>query len=127
MFLSPCLYANENSSPWQFSGTHRIRYEYLNNQFREGLSGNDEALSLRTLLKASYQKKHLQLTAEVQDSRAYLNQDEDNVTATSIVNTGELLQANVQYSLYDVFNDNDQLNLLAGRFTRGCFTTQKAL
>lgn len=118
MFLSPCLANNEAPSPWQFFGTHRIRYEYLNNQFREGLSGNDEALSLRTLLRARYQKNHLQLTAEVQDSRAYLNQDEDNVTATSIVNAWELLQANVQYSLYDVFNDNDQLNLLAGRFTK---------
>ena len=63
------VYAEE--SQLKLSGVHRIRYEHLSNQFRNNLSGNDEALALRTLLKAEWQKSNFSFTTELQDSRLY--------------------------------------------------------
>lgn len=116
LFISNQSWAE--SSEFNWSGVHRIRYEHLTNQFRTNLSGNDEALALRTLLKAEWKKNEFGFTAELEDSRLYLNEDENNVTGTSFVNTLELLQANVSYRFHNVFTENDAWHLRAGRMTQ---------
>ncbi|MBB4210420.1 alginate export family protein [Rhodothalassium salexigens] len=99
------------------SGEHRLRYSTLVNQFRPGLSGRDEALSLRTLVRADVRVGPAwSLTAELQDSRAYLTGDQSSVN-TSMVNAVEPIQAHLRYDGRDLFTAGDRLDLRFGRQT----------
>lgn len=77
---------------WDVS--ERIRYSSLTNQFRPGLSGNDQATVFRTLAKAEYAWRHVAVGGEIQDVRAYLTDSQSNVS-TLLVNPFDLLQAYV--------------------------------
>jgi hypothetical protein len=72
--------------------SERVRYSSLSNQFRPGLTGNDQAIVYRTLLKSEYAWKHVTLGAELQDVRAYLTDSASNVS-TALVNPLDALQA----------------------------------
>ena len=75
----------------------RIRYEMLKNQFRVGASGNDQVLSFRTLAQANLRlHPQLNLHLELQDSRQELADSGTNLT-TAIVNSAELLEANIYW------------------------------
>src|SRR3546814_5181018 len=50
------------------SGSFRVRYEALDNQFRPGLDRKDDLISLRTTLAAEYDAGPLRFGAEVMDS-----------------------------------------------------------
>lgn len=98
------------------SGSQRTRYEGLLNQFRPGLDENDQALALRTLLMLGVQFGPLSIVGELQDSRAYLT-DENSGVSTIVVNALEPLQAYVNFHFDDVVLDEAALDLRAGRQT----------
>lgn len=105
---------------WQIalSGSHRDRLLTLNNPFRPGLHGSDQALSMRTLGRLQADRGALSLVAELQDSRNYFN-DSGSGLSTHEINTVEPLQLYAAYTLKDSFRDGDALNLKAGLFTLG--------
>ena len=81
----------------------RIRYEMLTNQFRAGSSGNDQVLSFRTLAQANLRlHPQLNLHLELQDSRQELADSGTNLT-TAIVNSAELLEANIYWFANFIF------------------------
>jgi hypothetical protein len=99
------------------SGSHRTRYEYLNNRFVRGDIGSDDQLALRTQVLVVVQPKNQVLGAglELEDARIFL-EDADSRITTSHVNEHEVLQAYVKVALK---TSDSGLNgqLLAGRFT----------
>ena len=109
--------ADTNLSHFTFSGTTRFRYENLNDQFRKNLTGSDKVLAIRNLLAGSWRGKNLGFTAELQDSRAYMD-DRGTPLSKSVINTSELLQ-----SYGSVFWNNtssawiEDSQLKFGRFT----------
>lgn len=97
------------------SGDFRLRYEHLWNQFRAGRPGNDEILALRTRIHAHLRLADwLAVDAEMQDSRAYLA-DDNTPVGTGLVNTVELLQAYLDLSFLGPLGGAHELKL--GRVT----------
>src|SRR3546814_580627 len=76
------------------SGSFRVRYEALDNQFRPGLDRKDDLISLRTTLAAEYDAGPLRLWAEVMDSLAY-DADRGSSDGNGEGNARELIQAYV--------------------------------
>ena len=99
------------------SGEHQARYETLNSQFRANSTGSDQILSLRTLVMGEIRlDKSFKINAELQDSRAELA-DTGSRMNNSIVNTAELLQANLTWSQEDLFVQGSRSRLRGGRLT----------
>ena len=99
------------------AGEHRVRYETLDNQFRSGSTGSDQALSLRTLAKAElYLGKAFQVNLELQDSRAELTDTSSRINST-IVNSAELLEANLVWKTEGLFEKGSKSSLRGGRLT----------
>lgn len=80
----------------ELSGNSRIRYEHLNGQYRAGLSGNDQVLALRTLLRADAGRGPLTAHVELTDSRTYLD-DDGTLLSSSYVNVTDLLQGHLRW------------------------------
>ncbi len=97
------------------SGQHRTRFENLNNQFRAGRSGGDQALVFRTNVKAIVSVDKIRFAAEMMDSRAMLD-DAGTPLNTTIVNPLELLQAYVEFPLTETGNSTGS-TLKGGRIT----------
>lgn len=96
---------------------HRSRYETLDRAFRSGASGSDQVYALRTLAQATvHLPQRFKVQLEFQDSRAYLN-DAGSVVNNTIVNTAELLEANLQWTADGLFQEGSRLLLRAGRLT----------
>ena len=94
---------------------HRIRYEYLDNQFRAGLAGSDQVLAIRTRVEIEFRiADWLKAGAELQDSRAYLH-DSTTPLGTGMVNTVELLQAYLEFATDGPFGGSQTARL--GRMT----------
>ena len=55
------------------SGTHRTRYETLDNQFRANGVGGDQMIALRTIVLTELRFDGLRLGVEMIDSRAMLD------------------------------------------------------
>jgi len=72
--------------------TERVRYSGLFNQFRPGLSGDDRSVVFRTTLKGELAWRRVTLAGEVQDVRAYLTDEESNLS-TALVNAVDVVQA----------------------------------
>ena len=79
---------------WEVS--QRSRYAALLNQFRPGLSGDDQALVFRTTLRLEWPLGRTRIVGEIQDARAYLTDDQSNVS-TALVNAIDLLQAHIRF------------------------------
>lgn len=94
----------------RISGSARIRYEALSNQYRPGLDENDDLISLRAGLFAEYDAGRVRFGGELVDSRAYAA-DAGGAVGTGEVNALELVQAYVGID----FNDRTRLDV--GRFT----------
>ncbi|HEY8518923.1 MAG TPA: alginate export family protein [Gammaproteobacteria bacterium] len=75
-----------------YAGSHRVRFAYLDDQFRPGLAGDDRVLSLRTAFRVEAQWPRVTAVGELQDARAYLT-DRQSAVSTSIVNALDLAQA----------------------------------
>jgi hypothetical protein len=96
------------------SAQHRTRYEFLDEEFRRGRSGDREILVLRTLVNTRLElTEGLSLGAELQDSRAEVHGD--TLLNTTIVNSVELLRAYVELKRKDV--RGGALSAQAGRIT----------
>ena len=100
----------------RISGSARIRYETLSNQFRPALDESDDLVSLRTGLFAEYDTGPVRIGGELIDSRAY-DADAGSPVGTGEVNALELVQAYVGADLGDVLDPGSTLSLDVGRFT----------
>ena len=100
----------------RISGSARIRFETLSNQFRPGLDENDDLISLRTSLFAEYDAGPVRIGGELIDSRAY-DADAGSPVGTGEVNALELVQAYVGADLGDALGAGSTLALDLGRFT----------
>lgn len=98
------------------NGSFRARYESLDGQFRPGLSGSDQLISLRTTLFAEAQHNAWRIGGELIDARAYLG-DEGGAVGTGEVNALELTQAYVGYRFSDAFAEGAHADVEVGRFT----------
>ncbi|MBW2419062.1 MAG: alginate export family protein [Deltaproteobacteria bacterium] len=97
------------------TGDFRLRYEYLDNQFRAGSPGDDQILALRTRIRVGFRfTDWLSIAAEFQDSRAYLA-DDNTPVGTGLVNAAELLRAYFEFSFEGPFGGAQQLQF--GRVT----------
>lgn len=118
---------NPKSEPWTLqeaigdpegltvSGSARIRYETLSNQFRPGLDKNDDLITLRTSLFAEYDTGPIRIGGELIDARAY-DSDAGSSVGTGEVNTLELVQAYVGADLGDALGKGTTSSLDVGRF-----------
>ena len=123
-----CAASASAAEPWRLSealslpswfdikASHRVRYESLDEQFRAGRDGGDQILLLRTIVAARITHESLRFTGELMDSRAALD-DRGTPISTGLVNPLELLQANLEWGLSDVFAPGDDMSLRIGRMT----------
>jgi Alginate export len=100
-------------------GTHQARYEYVWNQFRAGVRGDNRGASLRTTVLLELRLDPVVVGAELEDARIY-GEDDDAPLNTGIVNAMELLQAYGTLKFHalapDLFGDS-KATLRAGRIT----------
>lgn len=111
----------DSSPAFSLSGTHRTRYETLDGQFRNGGSGGDQMLALRTLVLAKLDFESVAFAAELEDSRGFLT---DSATPAGVtvrnptgINPLELLQANVTFRSDDLFGAGWSSRFTGGRMT----------
>ena len=100
----------------QLGGSYRLRYEALSSHVRSGVEGSDEILVSRLLLAARVGDDDLYAKVDLQDSRAWLH-DEDTPLGTDDVNAAEILQAHVGFRVSDALRAGDRLDVQAGRMT----------
>lgn len=103
-------------SALKLSGSFRVRYEALDGGVRAGLPASDDLISLRTTLLAEYTTGALRIGAELYDSRAYLGEPGDAVSAND-VNTLEPVQAYIAGDWKNMLGSGTSASLQAGRFT----------
>lgn len=106
----------EGGDRLRVSGEWRGRYETLTGQFRAGGSGTDQMLAFRTLVLVEADTGPITWGAEMQDSRAYLD-DEGSPVSTSIVNPLDLLQLYGRTQLDRGLGDGGQTEVRVGRMT----------
>jgi len=95
------------------SGSHRIRYEYLDNRYRAGRSGNDELLLWQTLFKTQLRFDAIDVTVELLDARQSLAHNDSSLSSGN-VNTLDVLQAYLQHTHSDKHYSHA---MKLGRFT----------
>ncbi|NCP23033.1 MAG: alginate export family protein [Erythrobacter sp.] len=98
------------------TGSARVRYEALGNQFRPGLDRNDDLVTMRFTLAAEYDAGPVRIGGELYDARAY-GGDEGSSVGNGDVNALELVQAYIGLDVGDGFGMGTQATLTAGRFT----------
>lgn len=104
----------------KISGVARVRYETLDDQFRAGGTGGDQAIAFRTLVLAEANLAPVNLPAvtlgfELQDSRMELD-DAGTPLGPGLVNTLDSLQAFARFDLDGTFGQSDA-SLILGRQT----------
>lgn len=86
---------------FDFSGSYRLRYETLQNPIfptdASSRSRSNDRISSRVLLKGQAKWEHWNATVEIQDSRAFLDDNDPSLTSSQ-VNTLEPLQFFLRYS-----------------------------
>ncbi|MEO1042303.1 MAG: alginate export family protein [Pseudomonadota bacterium] len=97
-------------------GELRARYESLDGQFRRGLRGSDQALFTRGLFKVEADKGPVALGFEIQDSRAFFD-DEATPLSGSFVNASDLLQAYVRLDTRGLLGSGSRGGTVIGRQT----------
>lgn len=128
IFFSLALPAQDQLKAWRLdsafstphwlsiSGNFRARAENLDERFRLGRTGSDQAIMLRTTLKSEVVFGELTLGGEMIDSRAYFNDTDSNIN-TTIVNTTELLQGYLKWEKAGLISPDSQTTLRLGRVT----------
>ncbi len=99
----------------KLSGSHRLRYEALDGQFRPS-GQSEDTVSLRTILIGEYDFGSVRVGAEMFDSRIYGAKPGGAITAND-VNALEVVQAYVAKDFTDPFGRGGKATLQAGRFT----------
>lgn len=97
------------------TGSVRVRYEALGNQFRPGLDKNDDIISLQTRIAAEYDTGPIRIGGELIDSRVYAA-DAGSSVGTGEVNAFELVQAYIGADFGELFGAGTDASLDAGRF-----------
>jgi hypothetical protein len=97
-------------------GSYRVRYETLHGPFLAVPTASDTFLVERLLFDVRADFDGFYLGAELEDSRAQLD-DAELPLGTDDVNAVELLRAYVGFNRDGVFRDGDNLDLHAGRIT----------
>jgi hypothetical protein len=97
---------------FSLSGTHRSRFENITENVRQGTSKNDQVFAFRTILNAEYRSGQFSTQLELMDSRQS-GATRDSIIGNGVVNTLDILQATLNYSL----NDNNNTRIKLGRFT----------
>lgn len=100
----------------EVSGEQRTRHESLSGRFREGDTGGDQVILLRTLLRAKAERGGWRVLLEGIDARAYL-QDADSEANTNLVDPVDILQAQVEADLHTPLGAGSTGFVRAGRFT----------
>ena len=123
-----CVSMETSAAPWRLaealdlphwlhlSGSHRTRYESLDNQFRAGRSGGDQMIALRTIVLAELRGQQFRSGVEVIDSRAMLD-DRGSPLSTTMINPAELLQGYLAWHRHDLLEQGDTSVLRGGRLT----------
>ncbi|HLA41608.1 MAG TPA: alginate export family protein, partial [Candidatus Glassbacteria bacterium] len=126
--LCPWSLVAAADEPWRLSnaaglpdalsltGQHRMRYETLDGQFRNGRRGGDQALMFRTSLLAELALDRVKIVVEGLDSRA-LWADAGTPLGNTDVNPLDLLQAYVEMPVNDLIISGSQGILRGGRMT----------
>lgn len=86
------LLAGDAAAQWVIDGEVRARFEALDGEFRLGRGGSDQALNLRTHLRATWQGKHWEAEGELMDARIH-REASNAFISNSQVNTVDVLQA----------------------------------
>ncbi|MGR8948239.1 MAG: alginate export family protein, partial [Gammaproteobacteria bacterium] len=126
--LAPHGWAAEQAAPWRLSkalntpewlslsGTFRTRIENMDDRFRVGRSGSDQAVVTRLTFKTELKFGQLVLGGELIDSRAFFNDKGSNIS-TGSVNSAELLQGYLRWTTNDFISAESTSTLTAGRMT----------
>ena len=114
--LTGTAQAGDEAAGFTLSGETRLRYETLDGQFRAGGSGGDQALFMRSLLHAQYDTGPVALGAEVQDSRAWLD-DSGTPLSSSYVNPLDILQLYARIDMPSLLGSDGEASLTLGRQT----------
>ena len=99
----------------RFGLEHRSRFEHLGNDFRASHHGAATGYFMRTLLSAELRFLPLVIGAELEDSRAWLN--EASPVNVTLVNPLEPLQAYAGLRFQGLLAKGDTAALTAGRMT----------
>lgn len=105
--------------PWlEFSGEHRSRYEWVEDEIRDRntFRSDNHLWVLRTRLLVTARGERWRATTEIQDSRA-IDSPEDGFISRGIVNPLDVLQLFVGHTTRDAFVDGDTIDLRLGRQT----------
>lgn len=97
-------------------GVHRVLYEYLDNQFRQGRVGEEDIFNFRTGVTVTATNGGLSAVVEIEDSRIYGLDDVRNVTPGQ-VNAVEPLQYYLAYEFDASSVFGAKAGVRAGRFT----------
>ncbi len=120
--------ANASEGPWRLQaasglpewltlgGTHRVRYETLNRQFRVTPNGSDQILVVRTTVAAGLHRGPFTIAGELMDSRAEFD-DAGTPINTGIVNTADLLQGYLQWRGEPSYAPGSRFDVRIGRIT----------
>ena len=104
-----------NPDDLKVTGSIRLRYEALDNQFRPGLDPDGDLVETQTAIAAQWTPGPLRVGTELVDARAYGGKPGSSV-GTSEVDTFELLQAYVGADLGDTLGKGSHATLDVGRF-----------
>ena len=101
LLMCSAMVAKASDVTFDADGSYRLRYEYLDSPIfptsSDSMSKSNDRLSSRLLLKGQVNWNNWNGTVEIQDSRAWLD-DNDPTLGSSQVNTLEPLQFFVRYS-----------------------------
>ncbi|ADM09884.1 hypothetical protein PB2503_09154 [Parvularcula bermudensis HTCC2503] len=100
----------------QIEGETRFRYESLDGQFRQGRTGSDQLLAIRTLLKGSIDLGLVRFGGELQDSRTYLD-DRGTPLSVGFVNALDLLQLYAKVEGPRILGPQSETEVTLGRQT----------
>jgi hypothetical protein len=100
----------------KLSGSVRVRYEFLDGQYRPGFDNRDDQLPIRSTLLADLRTGDWRIVGEIFDSRAY-DTDAGSVLSANEVNTFEPVQAYVQRDFRAPFGDGSSAAVALGRFS----------
>jgi len=119
--------ADKAAAPWtlqsaigdpdhfKISGSVRLRYEAIDNQFRPSADRSGDDFMIRSTLAAEYDAGPVKLGGELWDSRAY-GLDPKTPIGTSDVDAVELVQAYLGLSAGDVLGKGSDTSVTGGRF-----------
>jgi hypothetical protein len=113
---APLAARSASDKPFTLSASARVRYERVDGQVRAGMPEDDEQLTTRVTVFAEYDAGPVRVGGEVYDSRAFLHEPGDALSANE-VNALELVQAYVGTEIARPFGEGTSLALQAGRFT----------